>query len=225
MDDIKIMLVDDMEQIIDYFKMVFGNESHIQVVETALSGKEAIEKAAKTDVDIVLMDIQMETDDAGIRAMKAIKILKSNVKFIINTIHNDDRHIIEAYSAGASDYITKSSPVSEIISTVRETYDNSTRTLVTKVLAKELSKVKTEKDSLIYMVNKLLRLTPTELKVLKLIYSGKTYREIAKIKYVEESTIRSFVNKILKKMEARNMKRLISSLNDMHVMELIDVPD
>lgn len=225
MEDIKVMIVDDLPQMIDYFSMIINNESRMTVVETASSGKEAVEKALKTKCDIILMDIQMETEDAGIEAMKTIKSLFPEIKFIINTIHNDDEHIIDAYSAGASDYITKSSPVSEIISTIRETYDNSTRTIVTQVLANELSKIKTERHSLIYMVNMLLRLTPSELKVLKLIYSGKTYREIAKIKFVEEATIRSFVNKILKKMEAKNMKLLIKELKTMKIMDFLVLED
>lgn len=224
MGDIKIMIVDDSRQILDYLTLIIQNEKDMTLIDTAASGQEAIEKAKRNEPDIILMDIQMETETAGIEAMKTIKSFAPDVKFIMSTIYSDDEHIVNSYAAGASDYIIKSSSVTEIVSTIRENYEDSTRTLVSRSLVNEMNRVKFEHNSMLLMINKLVRLTPSELQVLKLVYSGKSYREVAQIKYVEEATIRSFANKILKKMEAKNMKSLIRQLEKLRIIELLDVP-
>lgn len=224
MSDIRIMIVDDSRQILDYLTLIIQNEKDMTLTDTALSGKEAVEKAREKQPDIILMDISMETETAGIEAMKAIKEFAPDVKFIMSTIYSDDEHIVNSYAAGANDYIIKSSSVMEIVSTIRENYEDSTRTLVSRSLVNEMNRVKLEHNSMLLMINKLVRLTPSELQVLKLVYSGKSYREVAQIKYVEEATIRSFANKILKKMEARNMKSLVRQLEKLRIIELLDVP-
>lgn len=224
MSDIRIMIVDDSRQILDYLTLIIQNEKDMTLTDTASSGKEAVEKAREKQPDIILMDISMETETAGIEAMKAIKEFAPDVKFIMSTIYSDDEHIVNSYAAGANDYIIKSSSVMEIVSTIRENYEDSTRTLVSRSLVNEMNRVKLEHNSMLLMINKLVRLTPSELQVLKLVYSGKSYREVAQIKYVEEATIRSFANKILKKMEARNMKSLVRQLEKLRIIELLDVP-
>lgn len=222
--NIRIMIVDDSRQILDYLTLIIQNEKDMTLINTASSGKEAIEKVKEKEPDIILMDIQMETETAGIEAMKTIKSFAPDVKFIMSTIYSDDEHIVNSFAAGASDYIIKSSSVTEIVSTIRENYEDSTRTLVSKSLVNEMNRVKLEHNSMLLMINKLVRLTPSELQVLKLVYSGKSYREVAQIKYVEEATIRSFANKILKKMEVKNMKSLVRQLEKLQIIELLDEP-
>lgn len=224
MSEIRIMIVDDSKQILDYLALIIQNEKDMVLAATASNGREAVEKAREYMPDIILMDIHMETETAGIDAMKEIKSFAPEVKFIMSTIYSDDEHIVNSYGAGASDYIVKSSSVTEIVSTIRENFEDSTRTLVSRSLVNELNRVKLEHNSMLLMINKLVRLTPSELQVLKLVYGGKNYREVAKIKYVEEATVRSFANKILKKMEAKNMKSLIKQLEKLGIIELLDMP-
>lgn len=72
MDKIKLLIVDDIADIRDYFHMILSNEPDIKVVGTASSGIEAIQKAKDLKPDVILMDVQMETRTAGIDATETI---------------------------------------------------------------------------------------------------------------------------------------------------------
>lgn len=225
MDNIRIMIVDDSMQILNYFNSILTSEPGMEVVGMATNSKEAIEVVKVCNPDIILMDIEMETKTSGIDAIKPIKEIMPDVKVIMNTIYSDDEHIVKSFEMGALDYVTKSSSSDEILSVIRAAYNNSTRELVAKSLVNEMAKRKIQQESVILTINKLIKLTSSEMQILKLIYEGKRYSEIAKFRFVEEATVRSFVNKILKKFERKNMKMLIKELRSMKIIEFLDLND
>ena len=71
-----------------------------------------------------------------------------------------------------------------------------------------------------YIVNSLIKLSPTELDLLKDLYNGMQYDEIAKKRVVENSSIRSMVSRILKKFDAPTMKALLEELRELKVFDL-----
>lgn len=77
--------------------------------------------------------------------------------------------------------------------------------------------------SLLYTVNQITKLSKSEISVLRGIYYGKSYREIAAERYVEEGTIRAQASGILRKFETKSMKSLIKSLKEMELFEFIDL--
>ena len=87
---IKVFIADDAPEIRSYFQMIMKNEPDMEVVGTASSGKEAVEKVMKLCPDIVLMDIQMENRMAGIEAIEQIREINPNIKSIVLTIHEKD---------------------------------------------------------------------------------------------------------------------------------------
>ena len=115
MENIKVMIADDMKEIRDYFSVIVNNENGMEVVATVSSGKEAIELAGQVSPDVILMDIQMDTDNDGIEATKIIKERYPEIKIIIVSIHDYDDNIMNAFVAGASDFILKTSSNAELI--------------------------------------------------------------------------------------------------------------
>ena len=67
-------------------------------------------------------------------------------------------------------------------------------------------------SSLLYVVNQMVKLSASEYDVLRDIYNGLTYREIAQRRVVEEGTIKTLASRIIKKLEANSMKEVISFL-------------
>ncbi len=221
-DKIKVLIADDMPQIRDYFSMIVANELQMEVAGTAASGAEAVKTALALNPDVILMDIQMETDTAGIEATKKIKAELPNVRVIMLTIHDDDGNIMDSYVAGADDYVVKTASVVEVITAIRDAVeDTGARTLASKKVVDEMVRLRTERESLIYVVNLITRLTHSELEVLKMVYDGNSYRQIAQMRHVEEATIRSLINKILKKTDSKSMKELVGSLKKLNIMEYI----
>ncbi len=222
MSNIRVMIADDMKEIRDYFSVIVNNENGMEVVATASSGKEAIELAGELKPDVILMDIQMDTDDDGIEATRAIKNRYPEIKIIIVSIHDYDDNIMNAFVAGASDFILKTSSIVDIIVSIREiTEDSGGRNTVNRKVINEMVRLKNERDSFMYVFNLITKLTKSEFEVLDMVYEGSSYKEIAKRRCVEEVTIRSLVNKILKKMQVKSMKELIGTLKKMQVFELL----
>ena len=115
---IKVLIIDDIDTLCMHFAKTLNADERIEVVGVGHSGSESVKLAQELEPDIILMDIEMETERAGIIAAR--KILKSNpdIKIIVFTIHDDDKNIIDAYEAGVSDYILKTASTEEIIATI-----------------------------------------------------------------------------------------------------------
>lgn len=224
MNKIKVMLVDDYEQIFNYFKIIVESEEDMEVVATAMTGEDAVNKALEVKPDVILMDIQMETDTAGISATERIKEECPEIKIIVLTIHDDDDIILNAYIAGANDFLVKTSSAVTIIDSIRKVYNNnlSMRPEMSEKVIEALAKLNHEKQSLLYMINMLTKLTPAELNIVKQVHSGYTYKQIAKMRFVEEGTVRSQVNHILAKLKFRRMKDLIKYMEEMNLGSFFD---
>ena len=83
---IKVFICDDIEEIRIFFKNIINSSDDMEVVGTAGSGDEAIEKVLEIKPDIVLMDIQMETKTAGIDAVRKIYNANNKIKNIMLTV-------------------------------------------------------------------------------------------------------------------------------------------
>ena len=178
---IKVAVCEDMESINKHFVELISSRSDMEVVASAKSGAQIKELALKTKPDIILMDIQMESEKAGIEATKAISEQLPGANIIILTIHDDDKLIFEAFEAGAVDYILKSVPQNELFDAIINAY-NKDVTLnhnIAQKIVSEFVKMKREKTSLMYLVNMMCNLSPTEIETLRYFCMGKTRREIA----------------------------------------------
>lgn len=219
---IKIAIVEDMIDIAEYFQMVLEREADFEVVGVAHSGVEGVELVKRTLPDIVLMDIQMEHQYAGIDATKKIKELFPDIKVIMLTVNENDEMIYRAFAVGASEYIIKSASVAGIINSIHLVQKNQLPLrpeIATKILD-EFSRIKTYQDSLIYTLNIISKLTTAEFDVLYALKQGKSYRQIAAERFVEEVTIRTQVNKILKKFGEHDIKTVIKSLNNLKIFDV-----
>ena len=216
------MIVDDIPEITAHFSFILQNEKDINVVGIASGGKEAVKMALELKPDVILMDIQMETDDAGLIASKQILEKLPETKIIILTIHNDSQNITEAYMIGAVDYLVKTSSVLEIINAI---YDSVKRTNfannVNRTILDEMLKLKKTQKEMITCFQLLSKLNSSDLEIIQLLCEGKRYKEIAKERFVEEVTIRSKINKISKKINGMPIRDLVTMLNSCRFFDIV----
>ncbi|MFD0960705.1 response regulator [Paenibacillus chungangensis] len=194
----------------------------MEVVGTASSGKEAVQLAHKARPDIMLIDIEMETETSGLEAIEHIKRELLDMKIIVLTIHAEDDVMFRAYGAGAMDFIVKTNSISVIIDSIRSAYNNRLymRPEIAEKILGELTKLQNEKSSLIYTLNIISKLTATEFEIVRAIYDGSTYKSIASERSVEEVTIRTQVNKILKKFNKGRMSEVVAVLRELKVFDI-----
>ena len=116
---IRILVAEDFELIREDLCDVLNQQEDITVVGSAGSGKEIEALAMDTDFDIVLMDIEMETTNAGIHATEHILEKKPEVKVLFLTAHETDNMILTSMGAGAVDYIVKGCEDEELLQHIR----------------------------------------------------------------------------------------------------------
>lgn len=223
MNQIRILIVDDLADIRDYFAMILGKEPNFSVVGTAASGSDAVNKAMLHKPDVILMDIQMETPTAGIDAAAAILEKNPEIRVIILTIHEDDDLLFQAYCAGVMDYIVKTDSITYIVNAIRNVYENKMmlRPPIAKKIVGELTRMKAQQSSFLFALSIMSRLTNSEFEILTHIYEGQSYKDIASNRFVSIATVKSQVNSILKKFDQKNMKDVVAILKEMNFGNII----
>ena len=221
---IRVLIADDSQEIRNYFNKIIQGESDMEVVDMAESGAQAVEKTIKTNPDIVLMDIQMENNTAGIDAIQKIKAFNPNIKAIVLTIHSRDDLLFRAYAVGTADYIIKTTQTDIILSSIRKVMDNNflLRPDIANKLMSEYMRMAEDKNRTKEVYNMMLKITNTEYEIIKLVYSGYSYKKIAEQRCVEETTIRSEIYWILKKFKMKKMKHVIQLLRDIDFFETLE---
>lgn len=117
---LKLLIVDDEYLSIESIKLIIDKYiEDIEIVGTAKSGREAIEKAVQLKPDVIFMDIKMPGIN-GIEAIKQIKNINNNTKFVMITAYEYFDYAKEAINLGVHDYILKPLTKSKIIKTLSE---------------------------------------------------------------------------------------------------------
>ena len=219
---IKILVVDDMEEIRLHLQEEIPKAAeNMEVIGISENSADAVERATELLPDVVLMDIQMETRTAGIWAIGQIHERFPNIKCIALTIHQDEEFIFRAYLAGAVDYIIKTSPINDIVKSINAVMENKLllRPEVGRRLFDEYQKIQQNQVRMKETMRVMLMISTTEYEILKLVCQGMTYRQIARKRFVEETTIRSQANHILKKFQKKRMKDVVSELKNLKIFD------
>lgn len=109
-DKIRVLVVDDSAIMRKLITDLLKKDPQIEVIDQAINGKEAIEKAKLLKPDVITLDIEMPEMD-GLTALKLIKAEKINSKVIMfsSLTQEGAKATIEALSLGAFDFVPKPS--------------------------------------------------------------------------------------------------------------------
>lgn len=223
MKKIKIAMCDDFKELCLYYRRLIENEPDMEFSGSAHNSTECIELVKRTKPDILLLDIQLESLDAGIELIPTLKFENEDTKIIVLTVHNQDEYIFNALTDGADDFLLKTYPDEQILSTIREVYngDHHINNNAINKLLKVCSNYRHQQKSLMYIVNNFTQLSHTEIEILHDICDGLSYKEVAKKRYIEEISVRAHVSRILKKFQYPNMRSLVKTLNELKVFDLL----
>lgn len=220
---IRVLIADDIEPIRKRCRTILEADDSVEVVADVGTGLEACLMADELKPDVILMDIEMEEKDSGIRAAGQILGKYPEMKIIILTVYEEDELIFSAFQLGACDYILKNAPNVEILSAVKAAFHGVSpiRPEIAGRIRNEFRRVKTYESSFLYMLNLLSSLTPTELDTLYLLSIGWTRQQICESRCVEMSTVKSQVHRILKKFGKRKITEVIQTESDRQLLETI----
>ena len=199
---IRAMIVDDHALFRRGLEMVLDSEPDIELVGQASDGAEAVEKAAESLPDVVLMDIRMPRS-SGIEACRAMKEAAPSAKIVILTISDEEEDLFEAIRAGASGYLLKDIPLDEVADAVRAVHGGQSLinpSMAGKLLTEFATLARRDDEERAQEVPA-PRLTEREMQVLKLVARGMNNRDIAKELFISENTVKNHVRNILEKLQ------------------------
>ena len=115
---VRVLVVDDQRLVRDGIASLLGIQPGITVVGTAADGKAAVHAAAELAPDVVLMDVRMPEMD-GVEAAAILHRRAPEVRVVMLTTFDDEEYVLQALRAGASGYLLKDLPATELAQAVR----------------------------------------------------------------------------------------------------------
>lgn len=205
MKDISVCIVDDNRDLRNALEEIISMSEGYECVGTIGTAEEAIRTIPGLKPDVVLMDINLGTEESGIDCVKALKTVVPATNFMMCTVYEEDEKIFQALSAGASGYILKKTAPARLLGAIRELYQGGapmSSQIARKVVAAFQSKPQASPASAEQA--ELEGLSNREKEILEQLSRGLMYKEIAAELFISPETVRKHVYHIYEKLHVTN---------------------
>jgi two-component system, NarL family, response regulator LiaR len=190
---IRVVIADDHRVVRDGLCYLLSQEQDIEIAGEAGDGRQAVDVAAATRPDVLLLDLYMPGLD-GHAVLAALHDTPHRPAVVVLTSATDDEHLIRAVQAGATSYLLKTAPAEHVIAAVRDAAAG-TATVSPELLARLTQALRRPAPP-----DPLQPLSPRERDVLGLIARGYSNRQIARHLEIGEQTVKTHVSSILTKL-------------------------
>jgi len=191
--NIRIVIIEDDEIIREGYGMLIGQVEGYSVVRSYSSFDEAIKTITDDSPDVILLDIELPGTN-GIEAIPKLKKVLPNTHILILTVYESEKQIFEALANGASGYLTKNTPASKIIESIKEVREGGGPMSVN--IARMVIKS--------FQRNQESPLSKRETQILEQIADGKSRSQIAKELFIDLETVRSHIKNIYLKLDVNS---------------------
>ncbi len=186
---IRILIADDHPVVRTGLQGMLAGEGDFEVVGEARDGREAVDKAAFLEPDVILMDLRMPVLD-GVAATELIRAGRSETQVLILTTYDTDGDILRALDVGAVGCLLKDSPREELFRAVRAAARGET-VLAPAVLSLVMSRMRAPAAE---------TLSDREVEVLRLVARGASNKEAARKLFISETTVKTHLSHIFTKL-------------------------
>ena len=216
MDRIRIVIADDHPLLRKGLREVIEEDSSLHVVGEAVDGDTALEQIERLRPDIVVADIGMPRRD-GLALVREMQARKLTAGVIFLTLHSDAGLFNQAIDLGAKGYILKDSALTAIVDAIKAVA--SGQHFFTQSLTGLLVRRRAAAQALAASQPRLVDLTPTERRILQLIASGQSSKEIANALFIHYRTVENHRVNIAQKLGLRGHNAVLKFALE-HRMEL-----
>lgn len=198
---LRILLVDDQEVIVLGLKTLLERHLQFEIVGCADSARDAIEQVIKLKPDVVVMDIRLPPGVSGIEACEEITARFPAIKVVMLTSYAEDELLFSAIRAGASGYVLKQIGSDDLVRDLEAIGrgESLLDPVMTQRIFQDIRRTTSDEEKSAFV-----RLSEQEKRVLLLVSDGKTNREIAKMLFLGDGTVRKYVNSIISKLGVCN---------------------
>lgn len=199
---VRVLLADEQALFREAMKVVLGSQEDLEVVAEAKDGLQAVSEAERNKPDVALLDAGLPNCD-GIRATSLIVDRVPGCKVIVFSDQEDERVLLDALEAGASGYLSKESPLTELIEATRAVHRGEAL-VPPRMLGAVLQRLilrRRERDDALRRVGKLTR---REREVLGLLAGGADNDDIARKLVISPETARTHIQNLLGKLQVHS---------------------
>ena len=191
--NIRIVIIEDDEIIREGYSLLIGQVEGYNVVNSYTSFDEAVKTIGDDSPDVILLDIELPGTN-GIAAIPKLKKMLPGTHILILTVYESEKQIFDALANGASGYLTKNTPASKIIDSVKEVREGGGPMSVN--IARMVIKS--------FQRNQESPLSKRETQILEQIADGKSRSQIAKDLFIDLETVRSHIKNIYLKLDVNS---------------------
>ncbi|WP_028280094.1 response regulator transcription factor [Arthrobacter sp. H5] len=185
----RVLLIDDHDVVRAGLRAILGSQPEFEVVGEATNGDSGVRQALVLLPDVVLMDLSIGAGMDGVQATRRITAEAPDIRVLVFTTYDSDADIVRVIDAGATGYLLKDSTPAELYAAIRAAARGQATLSapVASVLLKRMQQPETA-------------LTPREAEILELLASGLSNRELSRTLYVSETTIKTHLLHIYRKL-------------------------
>lgn len=187
---IKVLVADDHAVVRTGLATILGEQPDIIIIGEAKDGLEAISKALELKPDVILMDIFMP-NCTGLDAMISIRESLPDARVLILTVSEHEDDLFRALRFGAQGYLLKSANIDEVADAVRQVAAGEAM-LSPHIATRLVAEFRKKDDE--------PKLSAREMEVLQLVGEGLTNTRIADRLFISESTVRTYLRRLLDKL-------------------------
>lgn len=194
-----------------------ADENDLAVVGQASDGEEVVRLSQDLKPDVAILDVSMPKLN-GIEATKLIKEHDPQTAVLIVSAFNYQTYVLASLRAGAAGYLTKDTPMCELLSAVRLAYAGDgviDRSLANQLIRHLISNKDDKKRN--------LELYPREIEVLKLTSRGMRNKEIGKALNISERTVQAHLSNIFAKLEVDSRTEAVLQALKQGVLDMCDL--
>jgi two-component system invasion response regulator UvrY len=198
----RVLIIDDHVVVRDGVKHLLENRAGGVAFGEAENAAEALKLATEHVWDLAILDISLG-GRGGLDLLYELRQLRPTLPIAVLTMHSEEQYARRALTAGASGYITKDTPRHELIKAFNCLLEGNRylSSAVSEILVVDLARAFTGSPH--------ESLSGREFEVMRLIASGKTVREIARLLSLSDKTISTYRVRLLEKMGLKNNAELI----------------
>lgn len=201
---IRLLLADDHPVVRAGLRALFSAEPDMEVTAEAQTAEEAVAAAASGSVDLVLMDLQFGGELHGAEATRLVRARPGAPRVLVLTNYDTDADILGAIEAGASGYLLKDAPPSELIAAVRAAAAGESA--LAPAVASRLNTRTHAPET---------QLSLREAEVLGLVAAGRSNREIGHDLFLSEATVKSHLVHIFTKLGVTSRTAAVAKARDL----------
>ncbi|WP_448702648.1 response regulator [Mucilaginibacter sp. AW1-3] len=202
-DSIRIVIIEDDQVIREGYAFLIDQSEGYEVISTYPSFDDAVKKIVADAPEVILLDIELPGTN-GIEAIPRLKKMLPLVHILILTVYESEKLIFDALSNGASGYLTKNTPATKIIESIKEVKQGG------GPMSVNIARVVINS----FQRNQNSPLSKRETQILELICNGKSRTQIANDLFIDLETVRSHIKNIYIKLDVNSRADAIKTARD-----------